>query len=172
MGLAKDEVKYFLPKVLARMDEVYRDMEKEPVLNEGVEELLRILSKSKEHVLGVLTGNISAVAKEKLTLTGIGSYFTEGFYADNYFDRNQLIEDAVGLCVSKYQLRDRMNVMIVGDTPRDVNAANAAKATSIGIGSSQFSASQLSQAHPTWVFANLKPSKPLLRALQLDQQLR
>lgn len=166
-GLDDEKVEYFLPKVLTRMGEIYRDMEKRPILNDGVEELLRVLTESQNHILGVLTGNISAVATEKLRVTGINSYFTEHFYADKYFDRNRLIEDAARTCVANYDLSDRKNVMIVGDTPRDMSAANAAKATSIGIASGIFSLEQLSQAHATWVFSNLKPSKEILRALGL-----
>ena len=149
-GLDEEKVGYFLPKVLARMREIYREMEKRPVLNEGVEELLRILAASKNHIVGVLTGNLSAVAEEKLKITGITSYFAEGFYADDYLDRNSLIEDAVKKCVMSHRLPDRKNVLIIGDTPRDVSAANAAKATSIGIASGVFSMEQLSQANATY----------------------
>jgi len=169
-GLDEEKVEYFLPKVLTRMGEIYREMEKRPMLNGGVEEMLRILSGSKSHIVGVLTGNLSAVAKEKLRITGIASYFVECFYADNYFDRDRLIEDAVRKCVADYKLPDRKNVMIVGDTPRDVSAANAAKATSIGVATGVFSTEQLSQANATWVFSDLKPSRELLRALGLGSQ--
>jgi len=164
------KVEYFLPKLLWRMGEIYRDMEKGPMLNEGVEELLRILTKSRNHIVGVLTGNLTAVATEKLRVTGIDSYFAERFCADNYFDRNRLVEDAVRTCVTNYGLLERENVIIVGDTPRDINAANAAKATSVGIASGLFALAQLSQANPTRVFSDLRPSKELLNALSLGTQ--
>jgi phosphoglycolate phosphatase len=166
-GLDEEKVALLLPRVLARMREIYHEMEKRPILNEGVEDLLRILAASKSHIVGVLTGNLSAVAQEKLRLTGIASYFVEGFYADDYLDRRPLIEDAVKKCVMNYKLPDRKNVLIIGDTPRDVSAANAAKATSIGIASGVFSMEQLSQAKATYVFPDLKPSRELLRALGL-----
>jgi phosphoglycolate phosphatase len=166
-GLDDERVEYFLPKVLTRMGEIYRAMEKRPTLNEGVEDLLRILTRSQNHIVGVLTGNLSAVAKEKLKATGIDSYFADGFYADGYFDRNRLMEDAVRTCVAKYRLPDRKNVIIVGDTPRDISAANAAKATSIGIASGTFSLEHLSQENATSVFSDLRPSRELLSVLGL-----
>jgi phosphoglycolate phosphatase len=169
-GLGDEKVESFLPKVFTRMGEIYRGMEKKPILNDGVEELLPILTKSQNQIVGVLTGNLSAVATEKLRITGIASYFAEHFYADDYFDRNRLIEDAVRTCVANYKLSDRRNVIIIGDTPIDVSAANGAKATSIGIASGIFSLEQLSQARATWVFSDLKPSKELLRALGLGPQ--
>ena len=166
-GLDDEKVTYFLPKVLSRMGEVYRDMKKKPLLNEGVRELLQILAKSRNHILGVLTGNLSAVTMEKLKVTGIDSYFTEHFSADDYFDRNHLVEDAVKTCAAKHNLSSRKNVVIIGDTPNDINAANAARATSIGIASGVFSLEQLSQSHPTFVFPDFKPSEELLKALGL-----
>jgi len=166
-GLNEEKVKLVLPRVLERMREIYREMEKKPVLNEGVEELLRILTASKSHIVGVLTGNLSAVAKQKLRLTGIASYFVEGFYSDDYLDRKPLIEDAVKKCVMNYKLPGRKNVLLIGDTPRDVSAANAAMATSIGIASGVFSMEQLSQANATYVFPDLKPSRELLGSLGL-----
>ena len=166
-GLDDEKVTYFLPKVLTRMGEVYRDMKKKPLLNEGVRELLQILAKSRNHILGVLTGNLSAVTMEKLKVTGIDSYFTEHFSADDYFDRNHLVEDAVKTCAAKHNLSDRKNVVIIGDTPNDINAANAARAASIGIASGVFSLEQLSQSHPTFVFPDFKPSEELLKALGL-----
>jgi len=169
-GLDDERVAYYLPKVLTEMRRTYREMEKELKLNEGVKELLRILSGSRSHILGVLTGNLAAVATEKLTITGIASYFVEGFYADNYLDRIPLIEDAVRKCVENYKLPDRKNVLIIGDTPRDVSAANAAKATSIAVASGVFSTAQLSQANATHVFPNLKPSRELLRAVGFEPQ--
>jgi phosphoglycolate phosphatase-like HAD superfamily hydrolase len=168
-GLDDKSVEYFLPKVLTRMGETYRDMKKRPILNEGVKELLEILRRSQKHVVGVLTGNLSAVAKEKLRITGIDSYFTEGFFADNYFDRNRLVDDAVSESVTKYKLSDRKNVIIIGDTPRDIIAANGARAASVGIASGIFSLEQLAQANATWVFSDLKPSRDgLLSALGLE----
>ncbi len=169
-GLDEKSVEYILPKVLKRMGEIYRDMQKKPKLNEGVEELLQTLSRSQAHVLGVLTGNLSVVATEKLKTTGIDSYFAEGFYADKYADRNSLVEDAVRTCVTKYKLPDRKNVVIVGDTPIDVGAANDAGATSIGIATGVFSLEQLAKADAIYLFSNLRPSRELLSALGLKQK--
>jgi len=169
-GLDDEKIEYVLPKVLARIGETYHDMDKRSTLNQGVQQLLRILTKSQNHIVGVLTGNFSTVAAEKLRVTGIDAYFTERFYADGYFERDPLIDDAVTTCVANSKLPDRKNVIIVGDTPRDMSAANAARATSIGIASGIFSREQLSQANATWVFSDLRPSKELLRALGLGPQ--
>lgn len=168
MGFDVDARKDLMPKMLTRMGEVYHEMKKKiPALNGGVLDLLRIISKSPTHVLGIVTGNISAVGEEKLSITGIKPYFSETFYADDYENRERLVKDVVGTCVTKYQLPDNECVMIVGDTPLDIAAARAANATSIGIASGNFSTTQLSRAQARWVFPNLRPSKELLNALNV-----
>jgi phosphoglycolate phosphatase len=170
-GLDEKSVNELVPKVVARMGVLYREMKKQKALNEGVEELLDILSKSSNHILGILTGNISTIAEEKLIMTGIMPYFAETFYSDGYFDRKQLVEDAVTTCVKKYDLHDRTHVWIVGDTPLDVVAANTANATSVGIASGVFSTTQLSQTGARWVFPNLRPSRELLTVLGMPNQM-
>jgi phosphoglycolate phosphatase-like HAD superfamily hydrolase len=144
-------------------------MKKQLVLNVGVADLLRILARSPTHVIGVLTGNVAAVGKEKLIATGIMQFFSEEFYADQYFDRNQLVRDAVDSCKTRYKLSSRRNVVVIGDTPLDISAANSAGATSIGIAGGLYSLSQLRRARAAWVFPNLKPTKQLLDSLGLGQ---
>ena len=165
MGLSKEKVDYFLPKVLARMGEVYHKMEKKVALNDGVLGILGIISTSPGFVLGVLTGNLRAIAEEKLVLTGIRPYFSDLFCADHYYDRARLVEDAVQTCLKKYELSSRADVLIIGDTPRDIAAANAAKATSIGIASGVFSTTQLREANASRVYQSLEPTRELLREI-------
>ena len=167
LGLSDEKVTYFLPKVLTRMGEVYRKMDKKVVLNNGVRELLPRLAKSPRHSLGVLTGNLLTVATEKLSSATIESYFSDVFCADRYVDRTSLVVDAVTSCVAKYQLPSCRNVMIVGDTPRDVVATNASGATSIGVASGVFSISQLSEAGAMQVYTGLEPSPQFLAGLGL-----
>jgi phosphoglycolate phosphatase-like HAD superfamily hydrolase len=169
IGLDEEAAARLLPKVIERMGEIYRTMTPHPVLNKGVMQLLRVLGESRTHVLGVLTGNISAVASKKLTVAGVSSFFSENFYADGYMDRNRLVKDAVEVCVVKYHSLERKHIIIVGDTPLDIAAANAAKATSVGIASGTFSSSQLSSAGAKWIFPTLEPSRELLTALGLPQ---
>jgi phosphoglycolate phosphatase len=167
LGLSDEKVTYFLPRVLTRMCEVYRKMDKKVVLNNGVRELLSRLAKSPRHSLGVLTGNLLTVAIEKLSSATIESYFSDIFCADRYVDRTNLVVDAVTSCVAKYQLRSCRNVMIVGDTPRDVVATNASGATSIGVASGVFSISQLREAGAMQVYPGLEPSIQFLTGLGL-----
>ncbi len=170
LGLTGDAINCLVPKVLARMSELYVVMNKTIQLNTGVRELLPLLAKSPRHIVGVLTGNLQQIAKEKLARAEIVSYFSEFYCADRYFDRTSLVPDAVSSCVKKHSLPTSRRVMIVGDTPRDITAANSSEATSIGIASSGFSMRQLSEAEAMQVYPNLKPTKQLLAGLGLEYQ--
>ena len=174
VGLSPDDAARYLQAVVGRMAEIYLTMEKHPALNDGVEELLKTLSASSNHKLGVLTGNLSAVAEEKLRLTGIRAYFAETFYSEGYFDRGALVRDAVNACVRKYRLPGNRAVTIVGDTPRDMEAANANGATAIGVASGFYSASELTRAGAVAVFQSLNPCNALLAALgvEVDERLQ
>ena len=66
VGLSEEKIRIFLPKVITRMSEVYLEMKKKVALNSGVSELLPLLTQSPKHVIGVLTGNLSPIAREKL----------------------------------------------------------------------------------------------------------
>lgn len=168
LGLTAGKVHYYIPKVLSRMTTLYKNMDKRIALNIGVSELLPLLAKSSDHLVGVLTGNLKDIAREKLTCTGIISYFSVFYCADHFFDRTELVADAVKSCSKKYQLSGSENVLIVGDTPLDIGAANAAGATSIGIASSVYSTRQLSEARANQVYSNLKPTEQLLQGLEVQ----
>ena len=170
LGFTNDKVDSFVPIVLSRMSELYLRMDKTIALNSGVKELLPLLVKSPRHAVGVLTGNLEQIAREKLACAEILSYFSEFYCADRYFDRARLVRDAVNSCVRKYQLPASKNVMIVGDTARDIAAANASEATSIGIASSAVSMRQLTEAGAMQVYPNLRPTKQFLAGLGLDSQ--
>lgn len=169
VGLSADAAASSLEKVVRRVGEIYLTLDPRPVLNEGVEKLLRILSSSSNHKLGVLTGNLSVVAEQKLRLTRIRPYFAETFYSDGYFDRSDLVRDAVRSCVSKYRAIGNGEVIIVGDTPRDIEAANANNAEAIAVSSGNYSAAELETAGPKKVFSTLEPSNELLRALHFEE---
>jgi len=165
LGLSSYEVDRFLPQVLARMGDVYRHMEKRVVLNSGVMELLTTLAQFTDHVSGVLTGNLTAVAEDKLTVTGIREYFSELFCANHYFDRASLVQNAVRTCMTKHELNASKEVIIVGDTPLDMKAAQTSNATSVGVATGVYTKAQLNEAGAQFVYPSLEPTNELLAGL-------
>lgn len=168
-GLNADGAASNLEKVVRRVGEIYLTLDPKPVLNEGVEKLLRILSASSNHKLGVLTGNLGVVAEHKLRLTRIMSFFAETFYSNGYFDRSDLVRDAVRTCKAKYRAKGNGAVIIVGDTPRDIEAANANNAGAVAVSTGNYSTAELEKAGAKTVFNTLEPSNGLLKALHFQE---
>jgi phosphoglycolate phosphatase-like HAD superfamily hydrolase len=168
VGLSEGAADKHLRRVIERVGEIYKAMEKHPILNDGVGELLKILRVSSKHELGVVTGNLSVVAEEKLGLTGTRAYFDETFYSDGYFERRDLVREAVHACVMKYQLRGKDSVVIIGDTPRDIDAAKCNGAKAIAVATGHFSEGQLASAGADAVFRDLNPRTDLLKALDFE----
>jgi phosphoglycolate phosphatase len=168
VGMSENAADEHLKRVIERVGQIYMTTVKRPMLNDGVGKLLNILSASSKHKLGVLTGNLSVVAEEKLRLTGTRAYFAETFYSDDYFERDELAKDAIQTCVGKYRLCSNESVIIVGDTPRDVDAAKFNGAKVIAVASGFFSEGELAAAGADVVFHDLNPRSELLKALELE----
>lgn len=166
-GLSAESIPKLLQRVILRVETVYLKMEKKPVLNHSVDELLGILSASSDHMLGVLTGNLRAVAEEKLRLTGIRGYFGDVFCSNGYLSRDDLVRDAVRDCVGRHGLREKNSVVIVGDTPRDMEAARKNEAKAIGVATGFYTMGELQRAGAAVVFRSLEPSNELFEAFGL-----
>lgn len=98
------------------------------VLCPGVVALLKRLTEAG-WLIGTVTGNIRATAWGKLIYGGLGSYFTFGAYSTDHHDRDELARLA---CVRAKAL-DATARLLVGDTPKDVQAAHAANLPALAV---------------------------------------
>ncbi len=90
----------------------------------GIKKLLEKLSKEKDVVLGLGTGNIEQGAQIKLAPSGLAKYFICGGYGEDGHRREDMLKAAVKraekLCKTQFTPDQ---VYVVGDTHRDVLAA-------------------------------------------------
>jgi phosphoglycolate phosphatase-like HAD superfamily hydrolase len=115
-----------------------------------------LASRAAGHAVGLGTGNLREGARLKLAPLGLFEHFDFGGYGDDHEDRATLIRigaerGAAHLKVSLAEAR----VVIIGDTPKDVAAAQAMGAQSVGVGTAAFTAQQLREAGATWAFDSL-----------------
>lgn len=117
----------------------------------------------------VLTGNTAAVARAKLDVFGLSPFLdvAAGAYGDDHRDRAEL----VGIARARAEQRlgatipvDR--VVLVGDTPADVDAARTAGAHSIAIASGEYTTDDLRVAGASVVLRELERAE-FQRALDL-----
>jgi phosphoglycolate phosphatase len=124
-------------------------------LHSGIAEAL---GAAREHGMGVGlgTGNVREGARIKLSRVGIFEKFAFGGFGSDAEDRATLIRhgaergaEHLGVALPKCR------VVVIGDTPKDVDAAQSVGAESIGVGTGGFSADQLREHGATHAFPSL-----------------
>jgi phosphoglycolate phosphatase len=121
----------------------------------GVEELLERLT-GANILLGLTTGGLEAVAHAKLGRAGLNHFFSIGGYGSDYEDRIALTRVAVirGERLLGHGLAPR-EVIVVGDTPLDIAAAEGVGAVSVAVASGRYEVDELRAAGADHVLASL-----------------
>ncbi|MEA2478424.1 MAG: phosphoglycolate phosphatase [Thermoleophilaceae bacterium] len=127
---------------------------------DGVYELLPELVK-RGVLLGITTGAVEAAAHVKLGRAKLNKYFAFGGYGSDSGDRIELTRRAIerGGAILGHPL-DAADVLVVGDTPRDVMAALGAGAVPVGVASHHHTEEQLREAGAEYVIGTLVEGLP------------
>ncbi len=126
--------------VAARRDEL------QPLLMPGVRETLRHLAHGGA-VLGVATGNLETIGWIKIEKAGLREWFRFGGFSDHYPVRAELIGQAASK--ARALTGEAASVCVVGDTPRDIEAAQANGLPVIAVATGHYSYDDLLQHGPT-----------------------
>lgn len=107
-------------------------------------------------LLGLLTGNIVLGAEIKLRHYALWELFETGGFADDHEDRNQIAHAARNRA-NRILRRDLKGseIVVIGDTPRDVECANAIGAKSLAVATGKYSVKDLLPEKATWTLPNL-----------------
>lgn len=127
----------------------------------GVPERLRQLSRDG-HLLGIITGNGDGAAHIKLQRGDLNRWFTFGAYAAAGLDRAGIVREAVERGEAIFgQDVPNAEVYVVGDTPRDIDAAHAVGCTAIGVATGHYDSTALRAAGADHVLDTLEQELPL-----------
>ncbi|HET9310863.1 MAG TPA: HAD family hydrolase [Actinomycetota bacterium] len=109
----------------------------------GVHQLLQRLV-AADTLLGLVTGNIEGAAHIKISRAGLQRFFLFGGYGSDSAERSDLTRAAIARAeaLSGHDI-DPSQVLVVGDTPRDVEAAHGAGAIAVGVATGEYSVDQL-----------------------------
>jgi phosphoglycolate phosphatase-like HAD superfamily hydrolase len=127
---------------------------------DGVYDLLPQLCE-RGVLLGITTGAVEPAAHVKLGRAQLNKYFAVGGYGSDSEDRVELTKKAIergGHLVG--EPLDPADVLVVGDTPRDVKAALGAGAVPVGVASHKHTEEQLREAGAEYVIATLEDGLP------------
>ncbi|MFB7555063.1 HAD family hydrolase [Streptomyces brevispora] len=127
---------------------------------DGAEATLRRLGRAGA-ILGVVSGAMEGAARLKMEPGKLGRYFVFGAYGSDSPDREKVTRLAVAKAARLHgRALAKIEVYVVGDTPRDIEAAHAADATAIGVASGHYTAQQLRAANADYVLESLEESFP------------
>lgn len=126
----------------------------------GVQELLPRLVRAGT-LLGLVTGLLEGAAHIKLARGKLNHFFAFGGYGSDARDRGELtrraLERAGMICGHPLE---PAGVLVVGDTPRDVQAAHAAGAVAVGVATGKYTLEELRAAGAEHVLATLESPLP------------
>jgi phosphoglycolate phosphatase len=123
----------------------------------GVDGSLKELSKNRDCILGLLTGNVYGIAMAKMQALGISDFFKVGGYGNMSEVRSDLVDAAVADAIRKKLLkRISMNeVYVVGDTKNDIKCAKEKSAVSVAVATGIVSRDELAQDNPDYLLDGL-----------------
>jgi phosphoglycolate phosphatase-like HAD superfamily hydrolase len=125
----------------------------------GVERTLLRLGEGGA-MIGLVSGALEGAARTKLIPANLNRYFVFGAYGTDSADRAELTSIAIDKATRLQPEVTPSAVYVVGDTPLDIAAAEAAGAVSVGVASGAYSAAQLSAAGADHVMGSLEDPFP------------
>jgi phosphoglycolate phosphatase len=132
----------------------------------GIRELLDTLQRRDDVALALLTGNFVEGARIKLEYFDLWRYFPCGAFGGDSPNRNDLVPIAIDRArecgIADVRPAD---VLVVGDTPNDVECALVAGATPVAVATGGYSVEQLRDAGAGIVFRDLSDTAAFLKLL-------
>ena len=169
-GLSDDDIDADLARMIDAMGEHYAEAIAEQSRIErrlpGVVEIAERL-RTQNFALGVLTGNARSVARVKLESTGILDYFPVGAFGDSARERGHLVQIAWNEAEAHFGLSfTAAQTVLVGDTPRDIEAARDNQAKVVAVATGRYSLDDLTAHHPDALFPDLTDTGAVVSAIE------
>jgi phosphoglycolate phosphatase len=131
----------------------------------GAKELLKALSKT-EHFVVLYTGSSRGVVQSVFRVTHLGKYFKLLFYGTEVKTRANMVRLAIEQAekLNGQPFRDK-DVVIIGDSLRDIECAKVFNAMMISVGTGFDSRKQLAAAKPDYLMPSLRDQRQILRII-------
>src|SRR5207244_4107880 len=133
------------------------------VVMPGIADLVQRLDGEKAALVGLLTGKIGAVARIKLTPSGLWPYFQLGAYGSDHHDRRQLpplaARRAQALVGRGFRPEE---ILVIGDTPRDIECARHFGAVAVAVAAGRYSRAEREAEGPDLLFDDFSDAEAAL----------
>ncbi len=126
----------------------------------GVTNLLEILAKRSDVLLGIATGNLEPAGWRKLKHGKIHNFFEFGGFGSDSRQRSEIVQTAIDRAEKLLGAKSpREHIFVIGDTHHDVRAANQLGVKAIAVTTGSYAADHfLNGDKPTYLLEDL--SKP------------
>ena len=132
----------------------------------GARELVEALHQHDDLHLALLTGNYREAAEIKLQHFEIWDFFEWGAFSDDHHDRNELVPIAKSRAETYDIPPDAIErVIVIGDTPHDIDCARVAGARSIAVATGGFTMEQLKEFGADDVLPDLSDTQKVIELL-------
>jgi phosphoglycolate phosphatase-like HAD superfamily hydrolase len=135
----------------------------------NVREVLETLRDRDDVVSYLLTGNTRGGARAKLTHYGLIDFFPAGAFAEDTKERATIATRALALAREAGPVMEQ-DVFVIGDTPHDIECANAIGVRTIAVATGGYSVDELRQHDPWQLFDELPPPEAFLRLIGVPQR--
>ena len=164
LGLAADD------ETLRRMVRRYEEMlptalpQKQGRVLPNVREILERLRERADVRSYLLTGNTRGGARAKLTHYRLFDYFPDGAFAEDAGERATIATRALELARRAGPVGDHAT-FVIGDTPHDIDCANAVGARTIAVATGGYTIEELETHRPWRLYAELPSPEEFLRVI-------
>ncbi len=134
-----------------------------PGVREAIATLLRRSAEQRDVVQGLVTGNYSRAAPLKLRACGLDpAWFEVCAFGDDGRTRPDLVALALKRCEERFGwIPPARNVIVVGDTPRDVACAHAHGCVAFAVATGRYGMDELRASGADVVVRDLSDPRPL-----------
>jgi phosphoglycolate phosphatase-like HAD superfamily hydrolase len=132
----------------------------------NVREILEVLRVREDIRSYLLTGNTRRGARAQLTHYDRVKYFPDGAVAEDQGVRASIAARALELARRNGPVTEEQ-IFVIGDTPHDIEAADAIKARTIAVATGGYSVDELSAHRPWCVFEQLPAPAQFRYVIQL-----
>lgn len=147
-------------------EEIQHDGTGHKGLMPGARELIEALGDHDHLHLALLTGNYRQAAEIKLTYFELWEFFEWGAFSDDAADRNALVPIARQRAeIYDVPAEALERVVVIGDTPHDIECARVAGARSIAVATGGHSVEELRAAGADVVLQDLSDTEKVIALL-------
>jgi phosphoglycolate phosphatase-like HAD superfamily hydrolase len=160
---SKEELAQLMSRRMSHLPQTVAESKAFRVLP-GVRETLARLH-AAGYPLGMTTGGVEQAAHIKLSRAGLEHYFSFGGFGSDSSDRIELTRLAISRASALLDdPLDPRDVLVVGDTRHDVEAAHGAHAVAVGVATGRYDVDALRAAGADYVLHSLEEPLPVTEA--------